>query len=401
MGELARRIHEMPVLDAHIHPFSRRAAALTREQLLSLLAIGSPSYSEAASASLEHIRSLPLYFFMMKGLARALGVERVDERAVLGRRGLAAQRDFARYVEQLFEEAKIKGGIFDDGYSEAAAAHPLPHITERELLDVLPRGFRAFFVHRLEPDIKEAFEASRSFDEFERMVEARLEEFARRPKYVGFKTIIAYRTGLELRWRSSREARADYERHKDKRGRRAWYGPVMRALREYVICMALQACRRHGKVLQVHVGIGDKDVQLAKSTPVHLFNFLKDERASGAKVALVHGGFPLVALSSYLANAFDNVYMDLSIASPFGLFNLEGRIREALELAPASKVMYGSDSYYIPELAWAGALAFKGALARVLEGAVEMGLVDEGQALEWAGMILAGNCAKLFNIDKP
>jgi hypothetical protein len=40
-------------------------------------------------------------------------------------------------------------------------------------------------------------------------------------------------------------------------------------------------------------------------------------------------------------------------------------------------------------------------LARVLEGAVEMGLVDEGQALEWAGMILAGSCPKLFNIDKP
>jgi hypothetical protein len=37
----------------------------------------------------------------------------------------------------------------------------------------------------------------------------------------------------------------------------------------------------------------------------------------------------------------------------------------------------------------------------VLEGAVEMGLVDEGQALEWAGMILAGSCPKLFNIDKP
>jgi predicted TIM-barrel fold metal-dependent hydrolase len=129
-----------------------------------------------------------------------------------------------------------------------------------------------------------------------------------------------------------------------------------------------------------------------------LFDLLKEERVRNAKINLVHGGYPNVVFASYLANAFPNVFMDISIATPFGLANLENRIKEAIELAPASKVMYASDGYYIPELHWAGAILFKKALKRVLNDLINTYKFDEDDALRVARMIAYENAERVYGM---
>ncbi|MEM0005898.1 MAG: amidohydrolase family protein, partial [Ignisphaera sp.] len=157
--------------------------------------------------------------------------------------------------------------------------------------------------------------------------------------------------------------------------------------------------RKYGKVVQIHTGIGDKDILLSKSFPHLLFQFLKDERTRKTKIVLVHGGYPNVAITSYLANAFPNVYMDISVATPFGLANLEHRIREALELAPASKIMYASDGYYTPELHWISAVALRKALISLLKEWLSLDLIDLSDALEIAERILYKNAVNVYSLE--
>lgn len=66
-----------------------------------------------------------------------------------------------------------------------------------------------------------------------------------------------------------------------------------------------------------------------------------------------------------------------------------------MELAPASKVLFATDASRAPEMfylanRWWRALA--GVLGR---------LVGESTALEWAGMILAGNARRLYGLETP
>jgi predicted TIM-barrel fold metal-dependent hydrolase len=216
---------------------------------------------------------------------------------------------------------------------------------------------------------------------------------------VGFKTIIAYRVGLSIEWGDESRARRDFEEAKRGRAATSWFGPVVKSLREYVVSMAVEKAARFGKVVQVHTGIGDKDIVLSRASPVHLFGFLKDDRARRAKIVLVHGGYPWTVLASYLANAFPNVYMDLSIATPFGVANLDQRISESLELAPYTKVMYASDGYYVPEIVWLSAVAFREALSRVLGDLAAKDIITPGEALEITESILYRNAERVYGVE--
>lgn len=388
-------LRELRVIDTHIHPFNPRLVELTPEHLAALLAIGGPGYEPGKSVG--EVTSLLVYRFTVRRLARLLGAPaRGDE--VVRARNLEVSRDFKAYVARLFSDAKISGLVVDDGHSEALGEHALPKIDLGEFEENVPKWVNVWYLHRVEPDIAMALNESATFRDFESRIDEVLESFVRNPRYVGFKTVIAYRVGLDLEWGDEARARQDFEDAKQGRAKRSWFGPVVKHLREYVVSMAVEKAAAHGKVLQIHTGIGDKDIVLDKASPVSIFGFLKDSRVRRAKIVLVHGGYPWTALASYLVNAFPNVYMDLSIATPFGLINLDQRIRESLELAPYTKVMYASDGYYIPEISWISAIAFKESLARVIEDLRAKGLVAEDEAQEIAESVLYRNAERIYGL---
>lgn len=386
---------EFSVVDTHVHPFNPRLTALTPEHLAALLAIGGPGYEEGSSVG-EATRLL-VYKFTLRRLAGLLGVP-AGEREVIGARSAEASRDFKSYVGKLFSNAKISGLVVDDGHSEALGEHALPKVDLGEFERSLPSHVGVWYLHRVEPEIAQALAGSATFGDFEAKIEEALERFARSPRYVGFKTIVAYRVGLELEWGDPSKARRDFEEAKLGGGERAWFGPVVKRLREYVVSLAAEKAAAHGKVLQVHTGIGDKDIVLGKASPTSLFGFLKDERARKTKIVLVHGGYPWTTLASYLTNAFPNVYMDLSIATPFGVANLDQRVREALELAPYTKILYASDGYYVPEIAWISAVAFKESLSRVLDELEAKGLLAGEEKREVAECMLYRNAERVYGL---
>jgi predicted TIM-barrel fold metal-dependent hydrolase len=151
----------------------------------------------------------------------------------------------------------------------------------------------------------------------------------------------------------------------------------------------LEANEQTGEPLpvQVHCGFGDSDLLLPHADPGWLKPVI--ERFEETPFVLLHC-YPFVREAGWLAHVYANVYFDLSLTIPYVARGAE-MLREALELAPVSKLMYASDAARAPELYFLAAKRWREALAEVLPG-----LLPAGQAVEAARAILRENALKLY-----
>ena len=113
------------------------------------------------------------------------------------------------------------------------------------------------------------------------------------------------------------------------------------------------------------------------------------ERYDTTPFVLLHC-YPFVREAGWLAHVYANVFFDLSLTIPH-VAQPEQALREALELAPLSKLLYASDAARTPELYFLGATWWRDALAVVLP---ELG---EGEAA--ARMILRENALALYRLS--
>jgi uncharacterized protein len=181
---------------------------------------------------------------------------------------------------------------------------------------------------------------------------------ARDHGFVALKTIAAYRGGLQIG-----------EAH-----------PVW---------AALEANEATGDPLpvQVHCGFGDADLLLPLADPGWFKPVI--ERFDATRFVLLHC-YPFVREAGWLAHVYPSVFFDLSLTIPHVARPAES-IREALELAPASKLLYASDAALAPELYFLAAKRWREALAEVLPE-----LFDEPE--EPARLILRDNALGLYRV---
>ena len=155
---------------------------------------------------------------------------------------------------------------------------------------------------------------------------------AREAGFVALKTIAAYRGGLDR-------------------------------IAEPVLA-AFEANEATGEPLpvQVHCGFGDSDLWLARADPSHLKPVL--ERFTETRFVLLHC-YPFVREAGWLAHVYGHVWFDLSLTIPHVSRPAE-MLRQALELAPVSKLLYASDAARTPELYYLAAKWWREALGEVL-----------------------------------
>ncbi len=198
---------------------------------------------------------------------------------------------------------------------------------------------------------------------------------ARQRGYAGLKTIAAYRGGLDLDALppATRSDRLE--------------GPLVRD----VLLAALEANEATGDPLplQVHAGFGDSDLFLPRVQPGYLKPLV--ERFRETPFVLLHC-YPFVREAGWLAHVYGNVWFDLSLTIPHVSRPAEA-LREALELAPVSKLLYASDAARTPELYLLAATWWRDALAEVLAEAL-----PPGEAEEAARMILRENALALYRL---
>src|SRR5207253_1771230 len=155
---------------------------------------------------------------------------------------------------------------------------------------------------------------------------------ARERGYVALKTIAAYRGGLD-------RVSAD-------------------------VVGALEANEATGDPLpvQVHCGFGDWDLHLWRADPSYLKPLV--ERFSATPFVHLHC-YPFVREAGWLAHVYGNVFFDLSLTIPH-VARPADALREALELAPVSKLLYASDAARTPQLHYPASSWWREALAGVL-----------------------------------
>ena len=206
---------------------------------------------------------------------------------------------------------------------------------------------------------------------------------------VGTKSILAYRGGFDgdLSEPSAAQVAEAAGRWRDRGGVRLDDRVLLR--------FGLHQALRLGKPLQFHVGFGDRDCDLHKTNPLYLLDFLR--QSGDTPIILLHC-YPYEREAGYLAQAFNNVYLDGGLSVNYLGARAPAFIGRLLELAPFRKILYSSDGYGPAELHFLGAALWRNGIHRVLRGFVEGGDWSEADAMRVVDLIARDNAARLYRV---
>jgi len=385
----------LPVVDVHCHPFVKQGE-LAAEEFTNLVSFpgGSVEYmAEGGVAAgddliyeIQRVRQDVVYFrYLVHRLAEFFDCK-PDLHSVVQARNEAIA-DYAGYVKRLFDDCNLTALVTDFGY-------PRPPVPRAQFTDDMP--VEVVPIYRIEPLIAELLKEDLAWAEFQQRYDGAIAQAIEHDGYGGLKSIIAYRTGLDVSPLSRTPHQGLQALDAIQRG---IGGQAMKKLRDHLLCRALELCIEYDVPMQIHTGIGDYEVNLTLCHPSLLMDLLRFPTFRACRVLLVHSGYPYSAEAGYMANVLPRVYCDVSEGIPFAAGAGHRIFGHVLEMAPLSKVVYGSDGFNLPEVNYIGAKLGKNALALALEDLVSGGMLSHEEAQDAARLILAGNARQLYGLD--
>ncbi|MBN2431370.1 MAG: amidohydrolase family protein [Acidobacteria bacterium] len=366
----------LPVVDQHAHSLLTAEAAARLPLAAALTEATDPRQVEHTRHSLTYRRSVSL-------LAGLLSCEDREDTVLRCRRSL----DWTELTRRCLTDANLQLILMDDGFP---ADESLPLEWHRQFVPVR----RILRLERLAEDI---LAASRTFSDFHTRLTAALDNPP--PDVCAFKSIAAYRGGLDFQTASAAGTAACFEgiRSDVTAGRRVRL--VHQPLIHFAIELALSAALRHGFPLQFHTGLGDTDLDLRLANPLHLRPLLEDRRWADVPIVILHAGWPFCREAAYLAAVYPQVYVDFGLVVPLlSRAGMRSALRRLLELAPATKILFSSDAHSVPELYWLGARLGRETVAAVLEESVHQKELLPSAAEELAVAILRDNAHRLYRL---
>ena len=280
-----------------------------------------------------HIASGLTYRRAMRELGTLFGVAATEDAVFAYRRS----RDVEEYASSLLRTTNTEWLLVDDGFPPPGTGIEWKRLGELA-------GCRALPVLRIETHGAGDVEG------------------AREGGFVALKTIAAYRGGLD------------------------------RVSDEVVATLEANEATGDPLPVQVHCGFGDADLHLWRADPSYLKPLI--ERFGATPFVLLHC-YPFVREAGWLAHVYGNVWFDVSLTIPHVSRPAE-HLREALELAPVSKLLYASDAARTPELYFLAAKWWREALAEVLAEALG---AEDAEAAGRA--ILRDNALSLYRLPAP
>ncbi len=210
---------------------------------------------------------------------------------------------------------------------------------------------------------------------------------------VGFKTIAAYRCGFDIDWSAPTDPQVEQAVERWKPSSDGF----LRLEDPVVIAFLVHTAAEHGLPIQFHVGLGDRDMDLHRSSPMLLLGLLRQPSMWETPIMLLHC-YPYHREAGYLAQAFNNVYFDVGLALNFVGARSGAIMGEAFELAPFAKQVYSSDAFGLPELHFLGSVLWRRSLAQAMGRWVLQGDWTEADAIRVAEMTASGNARRLYNL---
>ena len=349
---------------------------------------------------------------VVRELAALLGCEPDPEtlRSVRDQRYLADPR---RYIQELWSSAGIEMMLFDTGS---------PTVGEVSL-DLMRRNLPCEFrtIHRIEAAIHELLATTPPFHDGLRAFTDSIDRAVLEDRVVGLKSVGSYFTGLDVEVFDESVAKRAYE------ALRASTDPRIKPLgpppgpdepiftesavrhlvshdgkivRDFFFTVAMRKALEHDIPFLIHTGLGGGPYyDMNRAHPLLLHDVLADDDLRPVKVVIVYGGYPWPEESGYLANHFDNVYVDIGEMFPMAGPGMTRRFSTLLEMAPTNKIMYGSDGFGIPEIFWFAAVQGKRAIGSALDELISDEWLTEREAWRIAESIFSANARRLYRLD--
>jgi hypothetical protein len=360
-GSLPEVLSEVALVDHHAHGIVATPATLDEFRGV---------FSESPDPrQWPHVATAITYRRAMRELAALLGCEPTEDAVFAHRRATPADD----YAAALLRATRTEWLLIDDGF-------PAPGEGEGWQRMGALAGARSAPVMRIERVAEEGIAAGLGLAELREHVSAQVAAAGARG-HAGLKTIVAYRSGLDVGApdadAAARALGARPARLEDK------------ALLDVLLGDALQANAADPLPVQVHCGFGDSDLFLPRSDPALLGPLV--ERFDTTPFVLLHC-YPFVRQASWLAHVYPNAFLDVSLTIPH-VWRAAEMIRQALELAPVSKLLYASDAARTPELYYLAATWWRAGLAEVLGEALAP---DEAE--EAARRVLRSNALALYGL---
>jgi predicted TIM-barrel fold metal-dependent hydrolase len=375
-------LRHVTVVDNHCH-------GILRSQSFDDLVSWRRAFTESADPGMprEHVASTAFYLRLIRTLAAFFDCE-PEEGAVFATR---AEMEGSELTGALLRAANVEILLIDTGYPP-----PEEVLSAGELAEL--GGCRTEPMLRLETLMERLLAEHGSLEEVKEALAAALND-VRSQGYVALKSIVAYRTGLDVREWTGEEAEASFHDFQQAAGEgsvRLAHKPLLDTL----LHVAFTEAARQEVPVQFHVGYGDADTNLLLGNPLHLRAMLERPEYRGMPVVLLHECYPYTREGGYLAAVYENVYLDLSYGIPLlGYGEMLSFTREALGVAPISKLLYSSDGIGVPELHWMSAIDGRHVLGQALEDLVAHTELTIPEAEAAGEDVLRGNAIRLYRLS--
>ncbi len=372
----------IPVVDNHCHP-------IFLNQHMDTLQFRN-CFTEGTDSSFaeKHVANSVYYLWLIRQVADFYGCERSEESVLAARNAMSTEV----LLERLLPAANIDTLIIDTGYPPGEICYPLERMGELG-------HCRIAKLLRLEILMQQLIVAHGDFDDVIARFSTQVSNVRARG-YCGFKSIVAYRTGLNVSEWSKDEAAASFAEARAQAMREGQLRIAHKPLLDYLLHIAFSKAAEQGLTVQFHTGYGDSDTDMRLGNPLHLRDVLERPDYQSMQIVLLHESYPYCQLGAYLASIYPHVYFDLSYTIPFvDKLEMLAFTRQAISVAPASKLMYSTDSVRLPEMHWAGALRGRSVIGQVLDEMIAADELDQAQAYHIAQLILRDTAYSVYKLE--
>ncbi|RLV57107.1 amidohydrolase [Aeromicrobium phragmitis] len=371
--DLEREVEELALIDHHVHgPLAGQTDDATFQNLL--------TESDRPLAHGTSVFHSHLGMAIINECPEVLGLDGVRTPADY----LRARRDLpvAELTRTLLDASGVDEWLVDTGLGESL-------LMDLPTMSTVTRG-SVREIARLET-IAEKLVTTTTATGLHDAVIGHLDDLA--PMVAGWKSVIAYRHGFDFD--PTRPSRSDVITAAGRWMRAIESGASPRVSDPVLLRMLLFAACDTGLPVQLHAGYGDPDLDLHRSNPALLVDWLREVESSGSDIMLLHC-YPYHREAGYLAHVFPHVYFDVGLAINYTGAASTRVIAESMELAPFTKVLYSSDAYGPPELHYLGAQLWRRGTARTLQSWIDDGGWSENDALRVARLIGRENARRVY-----
>lgn len=375
-------LSHVPLVDNHCH-------GIYHTQEIKDIYAWRQYFTESSDSAIRstHVATTLFYHRLIRAMAEFFACAATEDAILTARQ----KYDGCNLTRQYLQAANFAALLLDKG-------HPLAELVFSDAEHAELASCRVAPMLRVELLMQELILAYDTLSAVVEALKAALDD-VRGQGYIALKSIVAYRTGLDIRtWNNDDvnaafvEARREGQIHG---AVRLMHKPLLDTLLHVVFSQAA----RQELPIQFHTGYGDTDADMLLANPLNLRAVLERKEYRSMPIVLLHESYPYTRQGAYLATVYEHVYLDLSYGIPFlGYNEMLDCTRAAFDVAPFSKLLYSSDGVGMPEIHWLSARDGRRIIGQVLGERVASGELDITEA-EAAGVaVLRDNALRLYGL---